>query len=475
MSAHRKLIATGWAMSEQMQRPFLNAQVLYMIRQHPGWDSVLEIFSAPYFRRTWIIQEVAISPVVQLTYAGVLIDWDQLNFAGGKMLEILRDMDQDNKKSEEAVQVFRTGWNSMGQLTEQRRQVKWAKDTGGRITPLIGLLSDLASKNSEATDPRDKIYGLLSLAGDIDKLPRPDYSKSVEEIYTEFARVLYSTGRGIFALAGSENQSLNLPSWVPDWTQPAVNINRWVGPKGEPFIGNTNIHMGAVPTYFRAGSSPDEFVIQGFEIDTIALTGVEMPDNSLNPDTEWFFDFSSWDEVAMAMLLETETITRCTDPSQRIDLYANFIAADASPNYKSLNPGSGRLGSYAGFNVLDFDTNQVTSGQVARDAYSKMQEHVEEISCQTASDVDSLVSLYWGKVKANIARKAFAITTKGYLALVPPSTMIGDQVMIVPSFRNPFVMRDLGGAYQLVNECYIAEYDTHPQLVRLPFQDIILH
>jgi hypothetical protein len=330
------------------------------------------------------------------------------------------------------------------------------------------------SNNSEATDPRDKIYGLLSLAGDIDKLPRPDYSKSVEEIFTEFARVLYSTGRGIFELAGSSNQTLKLPSWVPDWTYPTKNINRWVGNKGEPFIGHINIHMGAVRTYFRAGDSPDEFVIQGWKADTIALTGLEMPDNSLTPNTEWFFDFSTWDEVAMAILLEAETIARCTDVSQRIDLYTNFLAADASSNYKSLNPGPGRLGVYSGFNVLDFDATQVTSGQVAKDAYSKMHEHVEQISSQWASSADDIVSLYWGKVKANIARKAFAITTKGYMALVPGSTMIGDQVVIVPSFRNPFIMRELDNAHQLIGDCYIDEYERHPQIVRLPFEDIIL-
>lgn len=92
-------------------------------------------------------------------------------------MEILREID-DGSNSQEAEEQFREGNNSIGALSEQRRQVRCAKETGGRITPLIGLLMDLGAKDSEVTDPRDKIYGLLSLAGDIDSLPRPDYSKT---------------------------------------------------------------------------------------------------------------------------------------------------------------------------------------------------------------------------------------------------------------------------------------------------------
>ena len=47
-----------------------------------------------------------------------------------------------------------------------------------------------------------------------------------------------------------------------------------------------------------------------------------------------------------------------------------------------------------------------------------------------------------GKYERNIAGRAFAVTENGHLALVPGSTLVGDRVIIIPSFRDPFVMRD---------------------------------
>jgi hypothetical protein len=49
----------------------------------------------------------------------------------------------------------------------------------------------LGCSTSLATDPRDKVYGLLGITTDLDPLDEslfPDYEKSVEEVYTTIAR-----------------------------------------------------------------------------------------------------------------------------------------------------------------------------------------------------------------------------------------------------------------------------------------------
>lgn len=77
--------------------------------------------------------------------------------------------------------------------------------------------------NLDATDPRDHVYGLLALTGlDI----KPDYTRSLGEVYTEFARKLLETNRLQnasqelswlqYAGVGVFDQVSALPSWVPN-------------------------------------------------------------------------------------------------------------------------------------------------------------------------------------------------------------------------------------------------------------------
>ena len=102
---------------------------------------------------------------------------------------------------------------------------------------LLDLL--LMSRGLGATDPRDKIYALLGLGKhDIN----PDYSMSPEGVFNDFALqtigiVIDIAARReaaglelsphdrevrramvLLACAGRQNQKLELPSWVPDWT-----------------------------------------------------------------------------------------------------------------------------------------------------------------------------------------------------------------------------------------------------------------
>jgi hypothetical protein len=70
--------------------------------------------------------------------------------------------------------------------------------------------------------------------------------------------------------------------------------------------------------------------------------------------------------------------------------------------------------------------------------------------------------------------ESIAVTENGHLALVPGSTLVGDRVIVIPGFRNLFVMREDEDAYKLIGNCYVKEYDGNPTSVDLPFEDIVL-
>lgn len=70
------------------------------------------------------------------------------------------------------------------------------------------------------TEMRDKIYALLGVAPERDQLGiMPDYYKNLDLIFKETACALLRAGCiEVLVSASSQNKSLQLPSWVPDWS-----------------------------------------------------------------------------------------------------------------------------------------------------------------------------------------------------------------------------------------------------------------
>jgi hypothetical protein len=87
------------------------------------------------------------------------------------------------------------------------------------------LLFDLAMElyngtcRFTATDPRDKIYGLLGIAGYLSNRLRPDYNYNCADVYTQAMMEFLHSGN-MFSLSCflPKLHNLQLPSWVIDWT-----------------------------------------------------------------------------------------------------------------------------------------------------------------------------------------------------------------------------------------------------------------
>src|SRR5690606_29900828 len=76
-------------------------------------------------------------------------------------------------------------------------------------------------RKREASDPKDKalaLYGLFSELGMI--LPRPDYTKSVGDIYADTTASCIEYDKSLLILyeVPSDRRRPGLPSWVPDWS-----------------------------------------------------------------------------------------------------------------------------------------------------------------------------------------------------------------------------------------------------------------
>ncbi|KAF4613395.1 hypothetical protein G7Y89_g15494 [Cudoniella acicularis] len=89
--------------------------------------------------------------------------------------------------------------------------------------PLGDVLASL--RRARATDLRDMIYGLLGLMPN--NSIRPDYSKATpQDVYLSLVeyRIMEEKSLDIITLRRKSSSTMELPSWVPDWTESWENI-----------------------------------------------------------------------------------------------------------------------------------------------------------------------------------------------------------------------------------------------------------
>jgi hypothetical protein len=115
-----------------------------------------------------------------------------------------------------------------------------------------------------ATEPKDKIFGLMALMADADRTAVGPYLQPVDTIYRRFAAFHVRQGRGMEVLdcAGIQRRLLsqNLPSWVPDLTAQA------------PGIGGKAISTMRPVNYAPASSQDPQFRLQGDETGSAGLS-----------------------------------------------------------------------------------------------------------------------------------------------------------------------------------------------------------
>jgi hypothetical protein len=70
-----------------------------------------------------------------------------------------------------------------------------------------------------------------------------------------------------------------------------------------------------------------------------------MLNSSMSLDAQWLLDIGDWDEVAVELLLAAENITGCTDPSQQMSLYIDFLASRVNSIIEFPKGGSRHLGA----------------------------------------------------------------------------------------------------------------------------------
>jgi hypothetical protein len=352
----------------------------------------------------------------------------------------------------------------------------------GNAIPLIELVCNL--KLQQSTDPRDKIFAVLGLAGDIGDYFQPDYSKSVEQVYVDFVtcflnqipRANVPPGR-LLLQAGRHNQRLSLPSWVPDWDalmregdlftfHGRLRINQlretviplWGDAKPQPIrIDSTSV----VPELHIRGQIRDIVVVSTPPIPPPHPSGEEgdfpafqiLVNNLFLKHGE--LKGQSFGEV-LRMTPKYEALQPDQPPylayledvdedwvvvlgfSWFAQRFANILTADA---FRNIRP--------------DEEGEESFKGR-AYEALLAMHAYFEEDYMPSHDDL--LTTTYLGTVDSIRRNRSFCITLTGNMGLVPVGTESGDRIAILEGVGGVVALRkstEVEGAWVLIGDAFI--------------------
>jgi hypothetical protein len=353
----------------------------------------------------------------------------------------------------------------VGELRTMRRTGELISEA--ELPAILDKLRDLKS-----TIPNDKLYGLLGIMNRAISVD-VDYSKSAEEVFTELAkRYIQQGSTEILYYCGQPHQptSLDLPSWVPDWTRP-----RWTTPfmvQGLPAhaAGCTNLHIS-----IDSGSSTIR--VQGRLLDRVEriVDCVEFPLTRFDP-----YDLTAWDS-SHDLREKTSLRLKASQRKQREGFQQAVRLAWPSPDHFTWEKYENMWRT--------FMCNRFAEGGVPTEDYGMAWEfYMLWLTWQTADDGEEEYDCYlnevvpndvlgamerllfladWEESQADLLKvgdaqkrwcyhRRFFISQAERYGWAADGSQPGDYVAILYGCDYPFLLRESSdGTYKIVGDCYI--------------------
>lgn len=428
-------------------------------------SAFLRLIARPWFTRCWVLQEVCLAKDAILVCGTQSIDWDL--FYIGFTITIFMSGKGLRGRPE---QLFRTALILIGTLRPKLNDENSPYQGAG----LLWLLRKVMSLN--ATEACDKVYSILGLLGEEESRELnivPDYIQSVEECYQKTSLLIMSQMKNLDILLTDRNfdSTLDVPSWVTDWRNlpdpsPVSLDPHSQNTKGEeekrPFSASLSTQWTPI-----IGPDARTLMLSGYDFDEIIqvediLTVPAMDHNDIATMAtsvsnltgfmkrlflglgSYFDILVQWETLAMPKKHpkyptgeDTETVfamTMCTgsieSPELALERFRKWRKTLRGPRKVAFLKNLGINGGF--YKTMVAAAGIGTGFNVAEDR------------------------VYATATETTLWRR-LARTKKGYLAVVPSQTVVGDHVALFKGGRMPLIVRrtEENGKREFIGPCYV--------------------
>lgn len=428
-------------------------------------SAFMRLIARPWFTRCWILQEVCLAKQAVLLCGTQAIDWDI--FYIGFVITVLMSEKGLRGRPE---QLFRTALVLIGRLRTKIHDEQSPYEGAG----LLWLLSRVWSLS--ATNARDKVYAILGLLGEKESRELniiPDYTQSVEECYQKTSLLIMSQTKNLDILHTDRifESTLDLPSWVTDWRSLPDPSPICLDPhshdiKGEeedkrPF--NASLSTQWTP---KISSDAKILMLSGYDFDEI----IEVEDILTVPAA----DHNDIAGMASSISNATSFMKRLIlGLGSYFDILVKWEALATSKKYSKYPTGEDTETVFA----MTMCTGSIDSPELALQRFQKWRKTLRGPRKMTflkniginggfyktmvaAVGIGSGLSVVDDRVYATATEatlwRRLARTKKGYLAVIPSQTIVGDHVALYKGGRMPFVVRQReANKRELIGPCYV--------------------
>jgi len=237
-----------------------------------------QVLESPWFRRTWVVQEVFNAGEVLVHCGEDTLTWPML-LRTNQCIRLSGALKMTNSYKALLPPIYESIFNS---------RILSGADSHSSTT--LGILEILvAGLDLDATDPRDKIFAMLPFRAEMDTLPAeliPNYHKPVAVVFSDFTRwwvMEHQSLRILSAIQALEGRTWLSNSWdknrvlitpdQPSWSWSYRGQSRWaLGILGLSTkdsyhaCGTTKLDINLLNTSLSSPLLP----LAGYKIDTIS-------------------------------------------------------------------------------------------------------------------------------------------------------------------------------------------------------------
>lgn len=391
------------------------------IETRKAWQGISNIFSRPYWKRTWIYQEVTTPTDIQF-WCG------RYNFnhwcftAAVRFTFAFLEIPGFNNRSMRVTGAIHANQAHAARLSRCANTTRRLIDLLFEIRPTL------------CTDPRDKVYALLGHAADVapDQLSI-DYDKSPVDVYVDVVKLyvfhkenptLDFLGHTFVPPDDMAQQGWSdpsVPSWVPDWRPPTKIPPIYKGPSRD---GVASYPFDPCPgTTIEAYIRNAMLELRGVVMDNLRIEiltdmwSADLDYTDLSTPRRWYDDFIgngdvTWDEPIRRALVGSRT---------------EFLDDQ-------------NVGHVEVSQMVDWDLVDMEEAQLDRLEYgTKRSAMIRDIN--------------------RICRcRRMAMLSDGSIAIVPGGSRSGDRITLFHGGKALYVLRPIPerrNTFRFIGECYV--------------------
>ena len=405
-----------------------------------NWKLLKEIFSCPWFDRTWVIQEVGLAQEVVVHYGGVTINWETLMKIAGWA-------------AGPASTLYFSFHNKVSTMWQLWTSFDKSREILNSYSPSFLEIFHLA-RSLKATDSRDKIYAFLSHpAGEGSGLAHavePHYDWPLKDVYIDFVfKFMEHTRRSTILnyASGQWSPISELPSWCPKWDFEERDYFTPLDLDGQFCWYNTSFNS---PFEFQK-VGVDQLQLKGFIFDSLDYRHssfhtkhFQIANNASGHLNGVFLEYL---ERAVDLYLESS--------SKNQNIWKALSLTLTAGNWREMTrraEGKHEQRHFAEF--ATFICGRLDSGNDVNQQTWERFHGFEEV--KEAAALGFKAEDFLNNAEMACDRRRLGITRRGHLMLGPEIAETGDLVCVVFGAKTPYVFRRLtDGTYQYIGDCYV--------------------